>query len=453
MADLLIQGGRVVTEEGVAEADVLIDAGRIVAVDPVGRNSTQADEVIDAEGLVVLPGMIDPHVHFNEPGRSDWEGFATGSTALSAGGGTCFFDMPLNSHPPVLTGEAFDAKRATGEAKSRTDFAIWGGLTPDSLEHMDSLAERGVIGFKAFMCASGIEGFDRADERTLRAGMERAAALGRVVAVHAESAETTSRLAAECRRESRTGWRDYLASRPVAAELDAVRVALGLAAETGCRLHVVHVSHPLVAKAVSDAQAAGGVDVTCETCPHYLTFSDDDLVRRGALLKCAPPLRDSSAVQGLWSGLEAGVFAFVGSDHSPCTPSMKAGDNAFEVWGGVAGVQSTLGVLLNRAQRLGLQCIAGLTATAVASRFGLASKGRLAVGFDADLSLIDLESGYELTGDMLQDRHRASPYVGMRFRGVVQRTLVRGATVWRDGTQVGRPAGRLVKPTAGGGAI
>src|SRR4051812_6301418 len=264
--DVIIRGGNVVTPDGVRAVDVAIAGGEIVEIAlAIGGG---AKEEIDATGCHVLPGLIDAHVHFNEPGRTEWEGFATGSSALAAGGGTCFFDMPLNASPPTLDGASFDAKREAAERSSRTDFALWGGLTPDNLDKMEELAERGVIGFKAFMSGSGIDDFGRADDLTLYRGMKMAARLGLPVAVHAESEEITARLGAEIRARGGRGWRDYLASRPIVAEVEATQRAITLAAETGCRLHIVHVSNSRSSELVRLAASHSGANVTCETCPH-----------------------------------------------------------------------------------------------------------------------------------------------------------------------------------------
>ena len=441
--DLTIRGGQVVTPRGVIDADLAVDGGRIVEIGSVvGPGRTE----IDATGLHVFPGLIDAHVHFNEPGRTDWEGFATGSSALAAGGGTCFFDMPLNSDPPLLDAAAFDAKRAAAEQSSRTDFAFWGGLTPANLDRMPELAQRGVVGFKAFMSESGIPEFARADDQTLRRGMQNAADLGLPVAVHAESESLTSRLAAEALAKGDPSWADFVNSRPPAAELEAVNRAIALAYETHCRLHIVHVSTVHAAERVHVARARDGVDVTCETCPHYLSFTADDLVDRGSALKCAPPLRSADEIAALWRGVSNGLFAFVGSDHSPCPPTMKNDAEPFASWGGIAGVQSTLGVMLSHTPHLPNDVVARLTAQHPAQRFGLTQKGQIAPGFDADLTLINLDASFTLTRNALHDRHRLSPYVGRTFRGIVHRTLVRGHTVFQDGEAVGNFRGQLVTP-------
>ncbi len=442
--DLIIRNGQVVTGDNVTITSVGITDGRIVEIgDVVGS----AKEEMDATGLHVFPGLIDPHVHFNEPGRTEWEGIATGSSALAAGGGTCFFDMPLNSSPPTLDGPSFDLKRAAAEASSRTDFALWGGLTPGNLDKLGELAARGVIGFKAFMSNSGIADFSAVDEASLRAGMKIAAGLGLIVAVHAESEAMTARLTAEFRSRNRLGtWADYAATRPIEAEVEAIENAIAIARETGCRLHIVHVSSSAGAHAVKAAQQQG-VDVTCETCPHYLAMTIYDLEGLGARAKCAPPLRPPVEAGKLWQDLSDGLFSFVGSDHSPAPESMKQGEDPFAIWGGIAGVQSTLPILLSRG--LPLPLVSQLIAAGAANRFGIPNKGRIAAGYDADLTLVDLEESFELTAEMLLDRHKLSPYVGRTFSGVIKRTIVRGNTVAVDGQVVGDFRGRLIRGTGG----
>ena len=411
-SDLLIRGATVVLP-GVfpVEADVAIEGGAIAAIGPELEG---AREEIDARGLHLLPGVIDAHVHFNEPGRTDWEGWATGTRALAAGGATACIEMPLNAHPPTIDGASFDAKVAAAHASAQVDFALWGGLVPGNLDRLDELAERGVVGFKAFMCDSGIEDFPAVDDELLEAGMQRAAALGLPVAVHAERPSAL-------RAPAGTTWRDFVASRPVEAELEAIEVALELAERTGCSLHVVHVSSGAGVALV----AASGA--TCETCPHYLTLTEDDLETLGTRAKCAPPLRPAAERDALWEHLAAGRIAFVASDHSPCPPEMKAGDFT-AAWGGIAGCQATLGLLL---ERLPPQTVAALTSANPAARFNL-PKGRLEPGADADLVLVDLR---RREAPELQDRHKLSPYAGRRLPRIV-RTWVRG----------GATRGRLITP-------
>ena len=439
----VVRGGTVVTPEGEHKADLAITEGQIVAIGP--ELSGGGDE-IDARGLLVLPGVIDVHLHFNEPGRADWEGAATGSRALAAGGGTVFFDMPLNSTPCTVNGREVDRKREALEAVSITDFGIWGGLVPGSVPEMAEMAAKGVVGFKAFMCDSGLPEFPRADDTTLLDGLREAARLDLPVAVHAESDAMIRQLAQQA--TARTA-RAFLDSRPVAAEVEAIERAVQLAAEANARLHIVHVSSGRgVAAAV--AARARGVDVSIETCPHYLFFVDDDLERLGAVAKCAPPLRARADQDALWDELAAGHVDIVASDHSPTVPALKAGD-VFAAWGGIAGVQSTLPVLLSagcHVRGLPLTRLVSLLAAEPAARFRIARKGRLAVGDDADLALVDPDERYTLRVSDLHQRHAASPYLNATFRGSVRRTLRRGETIFLDGRITAQEKGRFVCPTS-----
>lgn len=439
--DLVIRGASVVTSAGVEVGDLCIDGGKFVE-----GGGTEARRSVDGRGLLALPGLIDSHLHFNDPGRADWEGVPTGSAALAAGGGTCFFDMPLNSSPPTLDADSFDQKLAVAQAGAVTDFGLWGGLTPGNLDQLDELAARGVVGFKAFMCHSGIEDFAWAHERSLRRGMQLAAALNLIVAVHAESPAMTARLTEEIRHRGGRAVADYLASRPVEAELEAIALAIALAEETKCRLHIVHVSSPRGVELVRRAAEAKRCDVTCETCPHYLVLNAQDMARMGAPAKCAPPLRSAAESEALWQCLEDETVVFVASDHSPAPEAMKQSDDFFVVWGGIAGVQSTLPILLSRRPALPPELIARLTAGNVAARYRIASKGRIATGYDADLVLVEEDARYELRREDLLDRHRMSPYVGRTFLGRVRQTFVRGQVVFAEGRIVSAPIGRLVRP-------
>jgi allantoinase len=442
--DLIVRGARLAWLPDAPVGDVAVSDGVIAAVGP--ELGGDAREVVDGGGLHLLPGGIDPHVHLNEPGRTEWEGVATGTAALAVGGVTCAIDMPLNSSPPVLDGASFDLKAAAVAGRAVVDLALWGGLVPGDVGRLDELAARGVVGFKAFMSYGGLDDFPPVDDLTLYEGMARAARLGLPVAVHAESDAITAGLAARARAEGRTGVRDYLASRPVVAETEAIARAIHLAAETACALHVVHISSGAGVALVAEARARG-VDVTCEVCPHHLVLDEEDAERLGAIAKCAPPLRPRTECDALWTALASGDVAMVSSDHSPSPPGLKGSDDAFAVWGGIAGAQSSLELLLSEGVhpgRIDLRAIAELFAGAAARRFGLPGKGRVEVGADADLVLVDLETTRTLTADHLRTRHRISPYVGRELRGRVVRTLLRGMTVARDGEVVGAPAARLV---------
>lgn len=444
--DTIIRNGTVVTPGEVRVADIGIEGGKIVAVEPGLRGS--ARESLDAGAWHIFPGLIDSHVHFNEPGRAHWEGIETGSRALAAGGGTLFFDMPLNAHPPTIDGAAFELKLKAAPSASVVDFALWGGLVPGNLDRLEELSERGVVGFKAFMADSGIEDFPRVDDRALRAGMKRAAELQSIVAVHAESEAVLGPLAQQSFRLNKTSVRDYLESRPVQAELEAIERALEMAGETGCALHIVHVSCGAGLALIASARRLG-VNVTCETCPHYLALTEEDMIELGAVAKCAPPLRPKPAQAALWQYLKAGQITTIGSDHSPAPPELKKDRNFFKVWGGISGVQATLPVLLTEGhvkRGVPLPVLVKLISFNVAERFRLPlSKGRIAPGADADLAFVDLKATFEVNTRDLLHRHQHSPYVGRPLTGKVVQTMLRGQTVFKQGKVVSRPLGRLVR--------
>jgi allantoinase len=452
--DLLVQGGEVVTPAGLVRTDLGIAEGRIVSLVP--EIAGPSAEVLDARGCLVFPGILDAHVHFNEPGRADWEGLASGSAALAAGGGTAFFDMPLNSLPPVLDAASFAAKRSLAEQKSRLDFALWGGLVPGNLVRLGELAEAGAVGFKVFLCDSGVAEFPPVlDTATLRAGMLGAAGLGLPVAVHAEDDALARQLTEEQRRRGGSDVRAWLASRPVEVELTALRRVLDLAGETGCALHVVHVSSPEGLALIAAARQAG-VDVTAETCPHYLLLDEEEVVRRGAVAKCAPPVRDEGRRRELWRLLEEGAVDTLGSDHSPAPPALKTALDFFDVWGGISGCQHGFPLLLSEALAHApaaaiLPRLAALLAANVARRFRLPRhKGRLAVGCDADFSLLRVAPpGDEITlheAELLY-RHPQSPYTGRSCRVRVLRTVLRGRTVFAlDGPPPEPLPGRFLRP-------
>ncbi len=425
--DLLLLGAHPHPAIGIA-------GGRIVSL-----AEGSARETVDCAGLLVLPGLVDAHTHFNDPGRADWEGWETGSRAALAGGITTVGDMPLNSTPPVVTAAAFDAKVAAAKGRAACDFALWGGLVPGHLDDMERLAERGVFGFKAFMSHSGIDDFPKTDLATLRSGLRRAANLGLPVAVHAELDESNT--------PSGPSVRAYLESRPVASECEAVRAALDLADEAGCALHIVHVSSTAALRIIDDARLAGQ-DVTAETCPHYLVFTGEDMERLGAVAKCAPPMRDEPNRLDLWRFLRAGLVDTLGSDHSPSPWNLKEAKDFSKVWGGVSGVQHLLPVLLEAGLEPPL--LARLAAETPARRFRLPGKGAITIGADADLSLVETAAAREVRAEDLFYRHRHSPYVGRKLRHQVVMTILRGQKVYLRGAFPVPPAGKLVRPKCAG---
>ena len=447
MSSLVIRGGTVVLPTGQRPADIAIIDGTITAV---GSEVRDGDETIDARDLVVLPGVVDAHVHFNEPGRAEWEGWDAGTRGAAAGGVTTVLEMPLNAHPPTTTPAAFDQKLAVASQKALVDFGLWGGLVPDNLDNLHILHQRGAIGFKAFMSHSGIDDFPRVSDGVLAIGLKATARLGAIVGVHAESQELLDRRGAEQSVE-RLSW---CRARPPAAEVEAIERLLVCMRGAGkaVRAHVVHVSCA-EGLAVVDAARRKGNAMTAETCPHYLAFTEDDFERIGPPLKCAPPIRDAATREALWAEVLAGRVDLIGSDHSPCPAAdkHKGDDDIWQAWGGIAGIQATLPVLLTdglHARGLSLERIAHLTATAPAQLFGLyPRKGAIAVGADADLALVDPNRAWLLEADELQTRSGVSAYLGRRFRGKVVRTIVRGRTVYADGEVLGSPGwGQFVHP-------
>jgi allantoinase len=443
----IVRGGYVVTPAGVTRADLAIADGRFVKIAPEILDA--AGETVDATGKFVFPGLIDAHVHFNEPGRAEWEGIASGSAALAAGGGVAFFDMPLNSEPPVLDATRLREKRVLAEEKSCVDFALWGGLTPLNLDKLAALRDAGAIGLKAFMSNSGIESFPRVDERTLREGMKRAAKLGMVVAVHAEDDALATAFTAEQKTKGAKDARAWLASRPVEVELAAIRTATELAGETGCALHIVHVSSPEGVELVEDARNQR-VDVTAETCPHYLLLNDKDVAKIGAAAKCAPPIRDEKRRAALWAEVRAGRIHTIGSDHSPAPAELKTSADFFEIWGGIGGVQHGAQLLLSECADTAdkdLPRFAGLLARNVARRFRLERKGEIAPGFDADFCLLEFGPARRIEAEELWTRHRISAYVGRKNRARITDTFVRGQAVYRGGRLTNfAPPGRFLRP-------
>jgi allantoinase len=443
MSDLVIRGGSVVTPGGVTTADVAVTDGVISAV---GSNLDSAAKEIDATGLHLLPGGVDSHVHFNEPGHTDWETLANGSAALASGGYTSFVDMPLNSLPVTIDGAAFDVKLAAANASSTLDFGLWGGLVPGNLDRLEELHARGVLGFKAFMCPSGLDEFPMCDTRTLRDGMQRIAALGSILLLHAEDSETVEMLGGEAIAHGMTGARDFVRSRPANAEADAISRAISLAEETGCAMHIVHVSTAQGMRWIREAQTTG-VNVTGETCPHYLLYTEDDLERIGGLGKCAPPFRTAQDREELWAMVADGSLPMVVSDHSPSSPELKRGDDFFKLWGGISGCQSTRQLLLEQAQQrsIDVAVIAAATATNVARRFRLARKGEITAGFDADLWLVDLAHESVVRREDLLYRNVFSAHEGQPIRGRTVMTLVRGQAVFAQGRSTPGPGGRFLR--------
>lgn len=412
----------------------------------------EAAETVDARGLHVLPGLVDCHVHLNEPGRTHWEGYETGTSAAAVGGITTVLDMPLNCDPPTLSRGALQMKREAVAAKALVDYGHWGGYVGTNLQDLPELCDDGVVAFKAFMSPSGLEEFPAVDDAALFEGMRELAKLHAILGVHAESAGLTTLLGGEEQSAGRREPRAWARSRPGFTEEEAVQRALLIARETGCRLHVVHASTPAAVSLVAGA-AARGVKATVETCPHYLTLDEDDLAHAGAVAKCAPPLRPRQMVEELWAAVLAGQVNCIASDHSPCSPDEKHQDSGdvWCAWGGISGIQTLLPALLTEGvhkRGLTLPQLVRLTSSNPARLFGLyRRKGALQVGSDADFALVDLQREWTLSAEQLQTRWPLSPYIGRQFKGAVMATILRGSVVYRDGQLLAQPGvGRLLTP-------
>lgn len=431
--DSIIRNGFVVLQSEVSKADIGIKDGVITKIEENLRGT--AKEERDEVGNYIFPGMIDVHVHFNDPGRDTWEGFKTGAEMMAAGGCTTFFDMPLNGIPSTIDKEAFFQKVEKGKENSIVDFALWGGLVPGNEENLEELSEAGVIGFKAFLSESGNEEFERVDDMTLLRGMKEIASLNKILALHSESDAITKWLAAEKREEGLYSANDYLETRPILAEIEAVERVLSYAKLTGCSIHFVHISSSAAVEKIEEAKKLG-LDVTVETCPHYLMFNHDALIEKGAIAKCAPPLRKKSEQEKLVQLIVEGKFDMIASDHSPSPYSMKDPNihHLFDAWGGISGGQFTLLSMIELAvkHRISFSKIAQMTATNPAERFGLVSKGKIEIGYDADFAIISLDENFTATEENFFAKHKQSLYLGHTFPCKVKTTICRGKVVCED---------------------
>lgn len=447
--DLYLKNGLIVSEETTFQGGVGISQGKIALV-VSGNADLEAKEVVDLQGKVLLPGLVDAHAHLNEPGRTHWEGYRTGTMAAAAGGVTTVLDMPLNSLPASTNREFLAKKREAVCDQAVIDYGNWGGLVDNNLSDLEDLNADGVVAFKAFASNSGVE-FERLDDDLIYAGLLKTVELGNMIGLHAENEFVTSYLGKQMRDSGRTDRASWHESRPPETELEAVLRAAYWAEVTGGHLHIVHVSIPEGIRSIAQAKREG-VHITAETCPHYLFFDQDDFVRIGPAAKCAPPLRSRENVDALWDCVLEGLVDTIGSDHSPCTWDEKAKgmDNVWKAWGGISGIQTMLPALLTEGvhkRGLSLPALARMTSTNPARLFGLApNKGAIRPGADADLAVVDLDKEWTLTADQLFYKNQFSAYVGYSFKGKVERTLVRGVTVYQDGKILAEPGfGKLLR--------
>ncbi|MEV4707403.1 allantoinase AllB [Actinoplanes sp. NPDC049316] len=428
MVDLVVRSRRTVTAGGERPAAVSVAGGRIVAVDGYDATVPAAEES-DLGDLALLPGLVDTHVHVNEPGRTEWEGFATATRAAAAGGVTAIVDMPLNSLPPTVSADALAVKQRAAAGKLHVDVGFWGGVIPGNSGDLPALHANGVFGFKAFLADSGVPEFPPLNPGQLA---EALAAVDALFVVHAEDPGHLHAAA------SSPAYADFLASRPPEAEHAAVATAIEAARAAGARVHILHLSAagalPLIAAARAD-----GVRVTAETCPHYLTLDAGEIPAGATEFKCCPPIRDAANRDRLWAALADGLITCVVSDHSPCTPELKRRDTGdfAAAWGGIASVQLGLPVIWTAARERGhsLADVTGWMARRPADLAGLTRKGRIAVGADADLVAFDPDAAFVVDPARLHHRNPVTPYAGKTLTGVVRATWLRGRTVTGEAPQ------------------
>ncbi len=431
-----IRSRRAVTPEGIRPATIVFENGLIAGVEGPGFE-TGAMPILDVQDLYLLPGLVDSHIHVNEPGRTEWEGFGTASRAAAAGGYTCLVDMPLNCIPATTNVPALEAKREAAACSSVVDYAFWGGAVKGNVDDLKPLAKAGVRGFKSFLVDSGIEEFSCMGEHDLRSAMPVIAQTGLPLLVHAEDANLIAEAYRGITGDQRQ-YATYLRSRPAEAEVAAIDRMIGLCREYGCRVHIVHLSAAAALPSLKRARYEG-LPITTETCPHYLYF-DATQIRDGATeFKCAPPIRGEADRECLWKALEEGVIDLIATDHSPCPPEMKRlQDGDFlRAWGGIAAVSLALPVIWTAASQRGFTMakVARWMAEKPAQLAGLSSrKGRLATGYDADFVAFDPDARVIVRSTDLYFRHPLSPYVGERLRGQVMKTFVRGTPVFDAGS-------------------
>jgi allantoinase len=442
VSDLVLRSRRVALPGGLRPATVHVRAGVIAAI-----TDDQPPGTVELGDRMLLPGLVDTHVHVNEPGRTDWEGFATATRAAAAGGVTTLVDMPLNSIPATTTVAALERKRAAAAGRCAVDVAFWGGVVPGNTAELGPLWAAGVAGFKCFMVPSGVDEFGHVGEAELREAMPVLARLGAPLLAHAELPGPIQAAAPGLAGRDPRDYATYLASRPDAAEVEAVELLVRLAREHGTRVHIVHVASARVLPLLRAARREG-LPITAETCPHYLHFAAEDIPDGGTDHKCAPPIRDAATREALWSALGDGTLDLVATDHSPCPPEMKglAAGDFFAAWGGIASLQLGLAAAWTggRARGFAPESMARWMAAAPARLAGLGRKGAIEVGRDADLVVWDPEGETRVDPERLEHRHPLTPYAHATLSGRVLSTYVRGTLIHDRGRCVDASAGRLL---------
>jgi allantoinase len=449
-ADLVLLSRRVVTPAGTRPAAVVVKGGLIESVRDDGTVPDGAS-MVDLGDSVLMPGLVDTHVHVNEPGRTDWEGFETATRAAAAGGVTTIFDMPLNSIPATTSAEAMRVKLAALRGKCLVDVGLWGGLVPGNVAELAAMRELGAPGFKCFLVPSGVAEFEHVPGADLPGMLRAAAATGAVVLVHAEDPDWI----AEAGSGSPRSYATYLATRPARAEDEAIARLAQLCRKTGARVHVVHLSSAGAIPGIARARAEG-LPLSAETCPHYLFFEAEEIPDGATEFKCAPPIRNRANREALWEGLEDGVLEMVVSDHSPSPPALKCRDTGdfLAAWGGISSLQLRLPAVWTAARQRGLPLdrLADWLCAAPARLAGVdRRKGALRAGCDADFVVWSPDDTFEVDARMLHHRHALSPYLGRTLSGVVLSTWLAGEKIFEHGRFLAPPRGRLLWTVAGAG--
>lgn len=447
--DLYFRNAQIVTDQksfygGITVKNELIE--EVIEGDP----AIEAKETIDVRKKLLMPGIVDTHVHFNEPGRVEWEGFETGSYAAAASGITTVFDMPFNSLPVTLDLPSLSTKLEAIKSKSIVDYGLWGLVGKGNLDKLAEMHENGVIGFKGFMCDPGE--FDLLDGYELYEAMKIVAGLDNLISFHAEGQPLIAGFTDAVKKTGRKDPQAWLDSHPPLVELDALERAILFAKNTGCKIHLAHTTLPEGFDSIVAAQKQGA-KITGETCPHYLYFDEEDFKSLGAIAKCSPPIRSREAVEGLWKHIFAGNVELLCSDHSPTTAENKHLDenDIWKVWGGISGVQLMLPVLFTEGvhkRGLPIETLVKLTSANPARLYGLdKKKGLLKKGNDADLVIFDPDKEWQFSPEMILSRNKLSPYINKKFKGAVQKTYLRGKLIYSDGKIVEKPGyGQFVKP-------
>lgn len=444
MRELLFTSQRVLLPSGMAPAGVRVADGQIIAIEAPGTSPRGASR-IDIGDAVLMPGLVDTHVHVNEPGRSDWEGFSSATRAAAAGGITTLLDMPLNAIPATTTAAALGTKREAARGQCSVDVGFIGGVVPGNEADLAGLYEAGVLAWKCFLVDSGVPEFPAVQEATLRHCMGRIAGWGLPLMVHAELPQP---IAAARRAGVVRCYADYASTRPVRAESDAVGLMIRLAQEFAAAVHIVHVSSDDALRLIRGARAQG-VLISAETCPHYLTFAAEEVPDGATPFKCAPPIRSSGHREALWNGLNEGTLDLVVSDHSPSPAALKHLDSGdlSAAWGGIASLQLGLSAVWTGARRRGLSLsrVVDWMARRPAELVRLGRKGAIAPGYDADLVVFHPDAEWTVHARQLEHRHPVTPYDGLTLAGRVRATYLRGSLIYQDGAFPGPPAGRLLQ--------